>query len=410
MKYYLILSIAFLPILGYGQSRSLNDYVQLAKQNSPTLKTFQNQILANSLDSQILRATNRLQVNFVSNNYYAPIIGHWGYDRDITNIGQVSAMVQASRTFLSAGNLAAQYRVIALQSQSLRDSLQLSLKDLERTITDQYITVYGDQLTVDYSKELFDILKNEEEVLKKLAQESVIKQTEFLAFDISLQQQELTYLQAQIQYNADFLTLNYLTGIVDTVIMRLEEPRLEDSLPRDFYSSVFYQRYVTDSLRIVNERKVINYSYRPAVNGFTDAGFNSSLQNTPYKNLGFSVGVNIKIPMYDGHQKKFKNQKLDLDEKTRLTNKSFFINQYTQQTVQLYRQLRETTKLFEKIRQQLNYTKTLVTAYEKLLETSDIKILDFVAAITSYRNAQNLFNQNQVSRLKILNQLNYWNH
>jgi outer membrane protein TolC len=409
MRFFLAVLLLFVFALSFAQSRTLVEYISIAKENNSSLKTFQNQILANKLDSQILRAGFKTHVDFNSNNMYAPVIGGWGYDEAITNIAQVSAMVQASRSFLSKGNLESQYRAIALQSQALRDSLQLSIKDLVRAVTDQYIAAYGDQLTMDYSKELFDVLKKEEEVLKKLAQQSVIKQTEFLAFDITVEQQELTYLQAQIQYNADFLTLNYLAGIVDTVITRIAEPRLEDSLPRDIYTSVFYQRYVTDSLRIVNEKKIIDYSYRPSVTAFGDAGFNSSLQNTPYKNVGFSIGVNIRMPIYDAHQRQFKYQKLDLEENTRLSNKSFFVKQYTQQTAQLYRQLREINLLYDKIRQQVEYTRTLIIAYEKLLETSDVKIIDVVAAITSYMNAQNLLRQNLVSRLKILNQINYWN-
>ncbi|HEV8284874.1 MAG TPA: TolC family protein [Chitinophagaceae bacterium] len=408
MKYFLTLFIGLLPVLCLGQGQTLNEYIQLAKENSAILKDFQNQILSNRIDSQILKATTKTQLNFISNEMYAPVIKGWGYDEAITNIAQVSGMVQATKSFLSKGNLAAQYRKIALQNQSLRDTLFLSIKDLVKTITEQYITAYGDQLVMDYSKELYELLKKEEEILKKLAQSNVIKQTEFLAFNITMQQQELTYLQAQIQYNVDYLTLNYLAGIVDTTINRVEEPKLEDSLPQDFYNSVFLQRYVTDSLRIVNERRLIDYSYRPTFNAFTDAGFNSSLQNTPYKNIGFSIGVNIKMPLYDAHQKSLKYQKLDIEERTRQTNKIFFINQYNQQVTQLYIQLNATDQLFEKIKQQVNYTKTLITAYEKLLETSDVKITDFVTAITNYLNAQNSYRQNLISRLKIINQINYW--
>ena len=409
MKYFFTLTIALAPVFCFGQSRTLDDYIQFARTNSPTLKSFENQILSNRLDSQILKASLKTQVNFISTDLYAPVIGGWGYDQAITNLAQVSALVQASRNFLSKGNLAAQYRTIALQSQALRDSMQLSIKDLVRTITEQYITAYGDQLTMDYSKELFDLLKQEEEALKKLAQSSVIKQTEFLAFSITMQQQELTYLQAQIQYNADYLTLNYLAGIEDTTIDRLREPVLNDSLPHDFYSSVFYQRYVTDSLRIANERRLIDYSYKPSIGVFTDGGFNSTLQTTPYKNFGFSAGVNIKVPLYDGHQKKLKYQKLEIEERTRLMNKDFFIRQYNQQVAQLNIQLRATELLFDKIRQQVEYTKTLILAYEKLLETGDVKVTDFVLAITNYLNAQNSFRQNFINRMKIRNQINYWN-
>src|ERR1043165_4336684 len=388
---------------------TLNYFIDRALINSPLIKDYQNRQLSLSSDSQIIRATQKKQVNFVSNNLYAPVINGWGYDEIITNMAQVSAMVQATRIFLSKGNLAAQYKQIALQRQSLNDTMFLSRKDLVKTITEQYIAAYADQLTMDYSNDLFNLMKNEEEALKKLAQSSVIKQTEFLSFEITLKQQELTYLQAQIQYNTNFLTLNYMAGIVDTTITRLEEPKLTDNLPFDFYNSVFYKRFINDSLRIVNERMIIDYSYRPTISAISDAGFNSSLQNTPYKNVGFSIGLNIKLPLYDGHLKKLKYQKLDLEEKTRIANKNFYVNQYNQQIRQLYIQLRGTDELFNKIKEQVSYSKTLIEAYGKLLQTSDIKVTDFVTAITNYMNAQNTFRQNIISRLKIMNQINYWN-
>ena len=403
-----ILGFFFSAVVSIAQNK-LDYFINQALLNSPLLKDYQNLQLSLSLDSQIIRAAQKPQVNFVSNNLYAPVVNGWGYDEIITNMAQISAMVQATKNFLSKGNLAAQYEQIALQRQSLNDTLFLSRKDLVKTITEQFITAYGDQLTMDYSNELYNLMIKEEDALKKLAQSSVIKQTEFLSFDITLKQQELTYLQAKIQYNTDFLTLNYLAGIVDTTITRLEEPKLTDSLPFDFYSSVFYKRFVNDSLRIVNERKIIDYSYRPTISAVGDAGFNSSLQNTPYKNFGFSVGLNIKHILYDGHQKKLKYQKLDLEEKTRIANKEFYVNQYNQQIRQLYIQLRGTNELFDKIKEQVNYSKTLIEAYGKLLQTSDIKVTDFVTAITNYMNAQNTFRQNIISRLKIMNQINYWN-
>jgi hypothetical protein len=116
------------------------------------------------------------------------------------------------------------------------------------------------------------------------------------------------------------------------------------------------------------------------------------------------------VPLYDGHQRTLKYQKLDIQERTRLNNRSFFINQYNQQVIQLNNQLHATDELFEKIKQQVDYTKTLIEAYHKLLETSDVKVTDIVVAITNYLNAQNIYRQNLISRLRIINQINYWNH
>ena len=407
--YFFIVVVSSTPVMCSGQARGLKEYIQLAKENSATLYDLQNQVLSNKVDSQILKAAMKPQLNFVSNEMYAPVIHGWGYDEIITNLAQVSGMVQATKTFLSKGHLAAQYRTIALQNQSLLDTLLLSSKDLVKTITEQYITAYGDQLTLDYTHELYNLLQKEDSILKRLAQTNVIKQTDFLAFTITMQQQQLTYLQAEAQYNTDFLTLNYLAGIVDTAISRLQEPQLKDSLVHDFYSSVFYERYVTDSLRIENQRRLVDYSYRPSINAFTDGGYNSSLQNTPYKNFGFSFGVNIKVPLYDGHQKILKYQKLNIEERSRLRNKSFFKNQYDQQVAQLTIQLNSINRLFERIKQQVDFTRALIMAYDKLFETGDVRITDFVNAISNYLNAQNSYRQNFINRLKIINQINYWN-
>ena len=281
MKYGFTFLLCLVTVMCFPQAKTLRHFIDEAKQRSPLLRGYEAQLLQLRLDSAILQATTKPQVAFVSNNLYAPVVAGYGYDEAITNLAQVSGLVQVSRNFLSSGAIAAQFRTISLQGQALHDTIQISIRDLVRTITDQYITAYGDLITLNYSKDLFDLLKNEEVALKKLAQNSIIKQTEYLAFNITLQQQELTYLQAQIQYSADYLALNYLAGMTDTSLAVIEEPKFADSLPHDFYSSVFYRRFVTDSLRIANERSLIHYSYRPQVGAYADAGYNSTLQNTP---------------------------------------------------------------------------------------------------------------------------------
>src|SRR5207237_4439831 len=105
------------------------------KKKKAPLKGIQYKILANQLERQILRATTKTQLNFLSNDLYAPIIRGWGYDQAITNIAQVSALVQATKNYISKESLAAQYRAIALQSQALRDSIRLSIKDFVRRIS-----------------------------------------------------------------------------------------------------------------------------------------------------------------------------------------------------------------------------------------------------------------------------------
>jgi hypothetical protein len=60
--------------------------------------------------------------------------------------------------------------------------MKLSEQDIVRTITEQYITAYGDMLTMDFNKDVYDLLTKEEIILKKLTQQSVYKQSDYLTF------------------------------------------------------------------------------------------------------------------------------------------------------------------------------------------------------------------------------------
>ena len=409
MKFYLFFLFLLLQVLGLTQTRSLNYFVEQARTTSPYINEFNNQVLSYRLDSLIFRSALRTQVNFISSNSYAPVIKGFGYDNAITNGANISGVVQASRNFLTKNNVTAELNVIRLQSQALFDTINITGQELIRTITEQYITAYGNQVALDFNREIYDLLQKEEEVLKTLTQKSVYKQTDYLAFYVTMQQQQFTFLQSQIQYNADYLTLNYLAGVVDTAISRVERPLISDSLQIDFVNSIFYKRFITDSLRLEAEKRLIDFQYKPRLGAYTDAGYNSSLLTTPYKNFGVSFGVILNVPIYDGHQKQYKYNKIDLLEKTRLNKKTFYINQYRQQIAQLNQQLKSTDLLVNTINAQIKYINTLLSANAKLLETGDIKISDYVLAITNYINARNLLNQNYINRLRIVNQIRYWN-
>jgi len=165
---------------------------------------------------------------------------------------------------------------------------------------------------------------------------------------------------------------------------------------------------VLDSLKLANDRMLVELTYRPKINAYADAGYNSSLVYRPYKNFGTSIGLNLTIPIYDGRQKKLQYSKIDIQERTRVYKRDFFIQQHNQQMLQLMQQLNATDRLIDQINKQIKYTETLITVNEKLLATGDIRLTDFILSLNNYFNAKNLVTQNYISRLKIINQLNYW--
>ena len=391
-----------------AQKRTLDYFIDQAVLNSPLVRDFQNQVKINQLDSLLILAAQRTQVSFTSNNTYAPIFGGFGYDKAITNGANVSALVGVNKSLLNGVSNRVQFANLKLLSDALRNNAALTIQDIKRAVISQYIATYGDLIQVTFSEQVQSNLNRQEKVLKKLTENNVYKQVDYLSFYVTLQQNEFKLKQQVNQYRADYATLNYLSGTADTTQPALETPAINLVNTFDINQSPFFKKYYIDSLTNVNSRTLIDITYRPKLNVFADAGFNSSLEYRPYKNLGTSVGVSLLIPIYDGKQKQLQYQKIAAQEDTRVGNQQFFTRQYLQQTAQLKQQLQASTELISDINKQLKYIETLITLNEKLLQTGDVRVYDYILALNNYLNAKNLINENTVTRLQLINQLNYW--
>ncbi len=408
-KSLILFLICSLPLWCLSQKKDLSYFINNSISNSPQLLEYRNLLLSNSIDSQLIVATNRYQVTGNGNSYYAPIINGYGYDAAITNGQQLSALIAVNKQIYNKRNLSLQFNGLQLQRDSLNVTSKITTQDIKKTIITQYITTYGDQLQIDFNDEIIDLLSNEDSVLKILTQKNVYRQVDYLSFLVTLQQQELARSQVMVQYKNDYATLNYLAGIVDTTTSPLEEPDLKAVTNYLTDSSAFLLKYKVDSLRLINEKAIIDVGYRPKVNLFADAGYQTTFYSAPYKNFGTNIGVNLSIPIYDGHQKQLQHTKINIQERTRQKQKEFFTTQYRQQIQQLEQQLISLESLKHPINKQIDYIKTLIEVNGRLLETGDIKITDYVLALNNYITSRNLVVQNKIARFQIINQLNYWN-
>ena len=403
----------FLCVFTYSasvaQSYSLDHYLQVAKTNSPLLKDLQNQVASSSVDSLRLLAGYKPQVNLNSAGLYAPNINGYGYSEAITNLHTVNGLMGVNQSIVSRKNLDAQVQAIVLQSLSLSNSERISEQDLKKAITTQYITTYGDQLALKFNREVITLLKQEEDVLKKLTRSNVYRQSDYLTFLVTLQQQQLQLSQARAQFKNDYATLNYLAGIADTSAMELDTPAIQKLIPHDPDGSIYFRQYHLDSLKLINSRQLIDYAYKPKINALADAGYESDFMGQAWKNFGFSVGFGLSIPVYDGGQRKMQYKKLSLQEETRENYKAFFDTQYHQQIAQLKQQIAENETLLDQVNEQTKYTNSLIKVDTQLLQTGDVRIADLLLAINNYLTVKNLFNQTVISRLQLINQLNYWN-
>ena len=389
-------------------TKNLDFFLNQAKISSPVLKDLENQRKSAGIDSLIVRATGKPQVTGTSSGLYAPIIHGYGYDEVITNGQSLDALLNVNYDLLNKKRINNQLESVKLQSDSIRYASQVSTFDLNRSIADQYILAFASQEQVGFNIEVVTLLKKEEALLKTLTRSNIYKQSEYLTFLVTLQQQELSLKQAALQYKNDLATLNYLSGIADTTSIRLEEPKLKsDKLSVEI--SFFKRKFELDSLKNENQKRSIILNYQPKLGLYANGGYSSSLVLEPYKNFGASVGFTFSVPIYDGHQKKMQFNKLDLASETISNYRTFFVRQQTQQLNLIRQQIEQTNSLFGKINDQIRFSKGLIDVDSKLMHTGDLRVADFVIAINNYMSAQNLLRQTTISLLKLINQYNYWN-
>jgi outer membrane protein TolC len=310
---------------------------------------------------------------------------------------------------VSKENLKNQYEAIQLLNESLKNTGKISEQDLRKTITAQYISAYGNYLQYQFNIEVLQLFKKEQNILKNLTEKGIYRQTDYLSFLVTMQQQEIQISQFKNTFQNDLSTLNYLCGIKDTSAIPLKKPELFLSLLPEAENSIFYQQFLNDSLKLRNNDALIDYRYKPKVNVYGDGGYLTSFSGEAYKNFGVSVGLNLIVPIYDGKQKKMQHDKIEIAEQSRQQYRDYFKTQYSQQIALLFQQLHAAEGLVHQSESQIKYAETLIEANQKLLATGDAHMTDYILAIGIYMNAKNTITQNSINQFQIINQINYWN-
>jgi outer membrane protein TolC len=407
LKLIVISSLVCITFLkGHSQTQTLDYYLKQGLQNSPLLKDYQNQINTLILDSSLIRATKKPQVDARAQLLFAPSFRLWGYDEAITNGGNYTSVIEASQSFFIRKALKNKYESLNIQKNSISNTSKISRNELKRLITNQYVSAYADYNDLQFNKTFLQLMNDEEYVIKKLVENAIYKQTDYLSLLIEKQTQEILVKQLTAKYIKDILTLNQLCGSNDTSFVALSLPSIEYLKPVDLSKSPLLMQYKIDSLAIVNQRSAIDAQYQPKLNWFADAGLNTSPIET-FKHFGFSAGVNFIVPIYDGRQKRLQYQKFTFSENTRSNYETFFKNQYNQQIRQLDMDLTAAQEITAQLDKQLTTANELIILAKAQLNNGNMQIADFINALKNYHKINRDLNQSRINTLQIINELNY---
>lgn len=409
LLFIILLPSGILLQTAVGQVKSLDYFIDQGLMHSPALKDIRNQVNATVFDSLMIKAARKPQVSFNGLLYYAPVINGVGYSDVITNTSNISSQASVTQRIFNLKTTQALYSKSALEGQSLRVSYRISENDLKKAITLQYLSACSVSNDIAFNRELLKSSQDEEKLLVQLVEKGIYRQVDYSSFLVEIKGQELLLGDLEIQYQKEISALNILCGLPDTTYSMLALPdiNLKDRVVKA--NSPFFTRFVVDSLKIENEKLLIDRSYKPSVNWVADAGIINNIPREIAKNIGFSVGLNLSVPIYDGQQRKLNFEKLKISENTRTNYSGFFRQQFSQQLKQLYRELQMTRDLLPEINKQLDLEESVIRQQRNLINMGSISITEYVNSIRNYITIRKSINQYNVKILQIVTEINYWN-
>ncbi len=404
-----IFCTVFLVFLIFEKShaQSLDSFINSGLKNSPLLYDFNNQQLSGKLDSLLLLASFKPQINQLTQAVHYPTGSDWGYDAAITNGGNYAALLNITQTLFSKKRINGQLQTIDLLNQTLKLNAKITVLDLKKSISAQYLTAYADFVQYNFNKSILQQLTNEQSTIKALVDKGVYLVTDFMNLQIMIKAQGITCSQSYNQLKNDVSLLNFLCGITGQGEFNLTKPELTLQNNINPESSPVYAQFRIDSLKNINSRQLIDLNYRPKINVFADGGFNSIAPSNIPHNLGVSAGINFTVPIYDGKQRKLQYNKIDLAENTRIYYRRYYSSQYRMQYDQLNNQLVMTDQLLTEIKNQLSDQERLIELYRIELEKGIVRFLDFITVFNNYTATKITFLVTEMNRLQIINQLNY---
>ena len=406
-KLFLVLFLSGLSCIAYNQTRNLEYYLSQGILNSPLLNDYRNQVKSAVSDSLIIRAAKKPLIEAKSQLLYAPVYKNFGYDEIITDQGNYTAVVGVTQPLFNKKELSNKYNAIDIQKQSLNNSSRISLTELNKVITDQYITSYSGLTDFLFNKNFLELLGKENEIVKQFVKNGIAKQTDYLSLLVEIQSQEILINQLKNQYRNDLMLLNQLCGLKDSTWYELADPAVEIKGTPDIKKSPSYIQYKIDSIRLQNEKMAIDIRYKPKVNWFADAGFLTSNPWDFYKHFGYSAGMSLNVPLYDGKQRSIEKQKIEFSENTRQVYKSTYYNQYFQQIQQLDLELKALNEMSVQVENQLETSKQLVNTLKEQLEAGIVQMTEYINAIKNFKTTSRNRNLLHVQKLQVINEMNF---
>ncbi len=402
---FLISSLLYSAIC-FSQSHDLNYYLQNGIENSPLLRDYTNQLQRNKIDSLLILAGRKIVLSATGQIIIAPIINGYGYDEAITNKGQYTAVVGIRKTLLQKNYFTAQTNRLRLRSDSLLTNQLVSRRTLEKAITDQYLNCYDTLLQIKFQEQVITSLENQLILLEPLVRNGIYLQTDYLTLKLQIQTEKINLQLLKDGYRSTIYVLNALSGIFDTTVFEVPSPNLIwKTSTASFNPNLIL--FSLDSLSIESSKSLLKYNYVPKLNLWGDAGYQAIPADPTFKKFGFSAGVSFDWIISDGGQRNLRLQQLNIQQQNGKFYRNFYRTQYSLQLANLEKKMQSSNSIVVLWQDELQDMNLLMLMRRQQLVSGQLSIIDYLAAMRTYRDLQQKLNAAVIQQQRIINEHNY---
>jgi len=410
----------------YAQVRDLNYFLEKARANSPLIQKNKNNIKILELDlQQTQRILKSPVLNLESNILFAPIITHTansnqlnlvsngsdsysGYDLGITNGGQYQAFLSLKQPLLGQSSLKVYSNRSEILEKQNNNSTFLTIHEIEQLVSYQYILCVKSKMQIKNEEQLRAQLNDQLNVMQKLVNSAVYKNTDLLLLQIEKQNLEISNKAFEDDYAGNLYDLNLLCGINDSSKVDIEESDLQ-MRPELSSQSGFLTSYKLDSLVIMADQSISELKYKPQLSLFANAGLNA-VYLPAFNRLGISAGLTFSWNLYDGNQRKLEREKSNVNINTLQFEKSHFISQQEINKNKIKSQINSLNNRTILIENQLKQYEKLYDAYQNELKQGLISVMDFKNLMKDITTKKQDFLLLKMEKQLLVNSYNYWNY
>jgi outer membrane protein TolC len=409
-----------------GQERNLNFYIDQAKENSPLINQANNENRIVSLDlEQINRILYKPEINLISGFTFSPIISrdnntnsfhlvtegvtdYIGHDLALTDGGQYQALVSLRQPLLSGSKFQAYSNKATISGQINKNNIALTVHELEQVVRYQYLLCIRSKKEAENSVVLIRKLEEQYELMRKLVENGIYKQTDLMLMQIELENFNLEYTMYRSDYVSNLYDLNIICGISDTAVVDLRDIDFAIS-PVIPDKSGFLTGFILDSLNILSDQAIDELKYKPQLDLFADAGLLATYLPYPQR-FGLSAGMTLTWNIFDGHQRNIQREKSTINLQTLEFRKNHFMTQNEISKNKILIQINSVNERMIMTEKQVAAYGKLYDAYSKELSIGEASVMDFKNLLKDIATKKLELLQLRTEKQFLINSYNYLNY